>query len=69
MGGVNDMYEAFKEDKRIMSEGGFNLRKWNTNLNVLRERMCNTVEFEATKSPMREDFKILGLIKVGHNQG
>ena len=64
MGGANDVNEAFEvyqKTKRIMSEGGFNLRKWNTNSNVLRERMCNTTEFEAAKLPMREEVKILGL--------
>ena len=36
---VEEVYELFKKSKQWMSEGGFNLRKWNSNLEELLKKV------------------------------
>ena len=64
VGGANDVEEAFEvyqKSKMIMREGGFNLRKWNNNSNLLRKRIDDTLKCEDSKSPFTQAVKILGL--------
>ena len=64
VGGANDVEEAFEvyqKSKMIMREGRFNLRKWNTNSNLLRKRIDDTPKCEDSKSPFTQAVKILGL--------
>ena len=59
-GGVRDDENAFhlyQKGKRIMQEGGFNLRKWNTNSHVLNQRIGKEDEQEEHET----EVKILGL--------
>ena len=44
VGGANDVeggYKVFQTSRRVMKEGGFNLRKWHTNNMVLQEKMSS----------------------------
>ena len=62
-GASNDgkAFDIYKDAKKIMLEGGFNLRKWNSNSSTLVERIVNAekkVEENATvaqESAMEED--------------
>ena len=53
-GGSSDShtFEIYKQSKEIMSEGGFNLRKWNTNSPVLQESInkCKIHQDSPTQS-------------------
>ena len=62
-GASNDdkAFDIYKDVKKIMLEGGFNLRKWNSNSSTLVERIVDAEKkFEdnatvAQKSAMEED--------------
>ena len=40
-----------ESSKRIMSEGGFNLRKWDTNSRVLKQRIDRTETMSTSNQP------------------
>jgi len=69
VGGANDIdqaFEVFQKSWRIMSEGEFNLRKWNTNSSTLQERIVSAIRKlpssnEIFKSTPVPEIKILGL--------
>ena len=42
-------YEIFQTSRKVMKEGGFNLRKWHTNNKVLQEKMCSNCTNEQCK--------------------
>lgn len=50
-------FSVYKKAKHIMSEGGFNLRKWHTNSKELRERIDDVEIMAATNEPNNINLK------------
>ena len=46
-----ETFNLFESSKRIMSEGGFNLRKWHTNSRVLKQRIDRTETMSTSNQP------------------
>ena len=52
---VEDAYELYQQAKLVMSERGFNLRKWDTNSTQLMMRINASETTQIDKAPERQD--------------
>ena len=52
---VQGAYELYQKTKQVMSEGGFNLRKWNSNSSTLMSQIRQNEAILTTRESDRQD--------------
>jgi len=54
---IDDRFDIFKGSKQVMKQGGFNLRKWRTNVKTLQQR----IHMEEGEGGETQEVKVLGV--------
>ena len=55
---VEEALEIYQQSKRIMSEGGFNLRKWKTNDKTLLSKLSELESQSASENQPKNDNEV-----------